>query len=97
MSHVDVTAYTNTELLCDLDVARTLVSAAPRLISAPNLPRVPVTGYTIRQPSVAELACDFPWGTCLCPANAGLNARRQAEACPTSTSQLIQTQSCSAT
>src|SRR5580704_9681109 len=43
------------ELACDFDVARTLVSAAPRLIPAPNFPRV--RGYTIRQPSVAELAC----------------------------------------
>ena len=62
------------------------------LTHAPHaLPRDSVTDSTIRQPSVAQLACDFCWGhdflqfvpesaTRKCRAA----ARRQAEACPTS-------------
>src|SRR5580704_4814885 len=77
MSYLEVTGNTIRQpsvaaLTCDFDVARTLVSAAPRLISAPNFLRVPVTGYTIREPSVAGLASDFRSWARLCPPNAGM-------------------------
>src|SRR5580692_7101717 len=86
-------------LTCELDVARTLMSAAPkarlgalggisfRLSRRATLARASYTGNTIRQPSVAGAGHHFD-------RKCRAAAQRQAEACPTVTHLSIRLVTC---